>query len=114
MYNYLKIRGDRFEGSQPFNTQHNITTTHVYRKHVSFQMVILHFQFNILTTTTTFHHTPISYENVEVVNKVNKNMESHILGPTNEVMGASTIYKHYQLLVFNVALDFGSLRGRNS
>ena len=58
--------------------------------------------------TTTFHHTPISYENLKVVNWVKKNMESHNLGPVNEVMGVVTVYMHYQLVVFNVALNFES------
>ena len=37
-------------------------------------------------------------------------MEIHNLGYVNEVMNDATIDEHYQLVVFNVALDFESLR----
>ena len=59
--------------------------------------------------TTTFHCTPIIYENLKVVNRVNENMEIHNLGLINEVMGVTTVDEHYQPVVFNVALDFESL-----
>ena len=53
---------------------------------------------------TIFHCTPISYENLGVVNWVNEDMESLILGPINDGVGASIVYKHYQLMVFNVVM----------
>ena len=75
-------------------------------------MVMSHLQLNIFIVTTTFHCTPISYENLEVVNRVNENTEKFCLGSINEVVGATTIDEHYQLMVFNVALDFESLWSR--
>ena len=36
-------------------------------------------------------------------------MESLNFGFVNEVMSVVTLYEHYQLAIFNVALDFESL-----
>ena len=41
-------------------------------------------------------------------------MESHGLGPINEVMGVAIVYEHDQLVVFNIALDFESLHSGNT
>lgn len=45
--------------------------------------------------TTTFNHTPISYENLEFVNQENETMDNHNLGFVNEVMGATIVYENY-------------------
>jgi hypothetical protein len=59
---------DQDETYKSFNTQDNITTTHGNRKHVSFQVIIAHLVFDIITTTPTFHCTTISYENLKIRN----------------------------------------------
>ena len=64
--------------------------------------------------TTTFNCTPISDENLEVVNRVNENTERLCLGSMNEVVGVVIVYEHYQLMVFNVAHDFESLWSRHT
>jgi hypothetical protein len=63
---------------------------------------------------TTFHHSPIIYENLEVVNQINETMESYRLGDINEVIGVSTIYEQYIFVVFNVSLDFENLWSGNT
>jgi hypothetical protein len=55
---------------------------------MSLQLLIPHLQLNIFMTPT-FHRTPISDENLEVVNHVNETMERHSLGFINEVMGSA-------------------------
>ena len=62
--------------------------------------------------TATFHCTSSSFENLEVVNWVNENTERLHLGSINEVVGVVVVYDNYQLMVFNVDLDFGSLWSR--
>ena len=81
---------------------------------MNLQVVIPHLKLNIFTTTATFHCIPISYENLEVINRVNENMEKLCLGSINEAMGVVVVYEHYQLMVFNVALDFESLWSRDT
>ena len=53
---------------------------------------------------------PNNDENMEVVNWMKETMESHSFGHVNEVMGVATIYEHYQLVLFSVALHFESLQ----
>ena len=87
---------------------------HVDSKHESLQVVIPHLQLKIFTTVTTFHCTTIRDENWEVVNRVNEKIESHNLGPINDVMIASTTDEHGQLVVFNAAIDFEILQSVNT
>ena len=81
---------------------------------MTFQVVIPHLQLNIFTVTPTFHCTPISNENLKVANRVNENMDRLNLGYINEVVGVVSNYEHYQLMVFNEALDFESLWSKNT
>jgi hypothetical protein len=52
-----------------------MTTPHGNREHVGFQMIIPHFEFEILTTPPTLHRTPISDADLKIRNRVDKKMD---------------------------------------
>jgi hypothetical protein len=91
---------------KPFNTQENITTSHGNGKHVSFQVIIAHLEFHILTTAPTFHCTTISDDNLKIRNWSHKEIDILMDPAMNEIMGSTTFNQHHYQSIFYVALDF--------
>jgi hypothetical protein len=110
----LIINCNRFEGENPFHTQHNITTTHGNREHVGFEMIITHLEFDILTTPPTLHHTTICDEDLKITNRVDKAMELLNDPVVNKIMGATIINQHHNLIIFYVSLNLHCQWGQNT
>jgi hypothetical protein len=73
---------------------------------VSFQVIITHLEFEILTTTLTFNCTTISDENLKIRNWSDK--EIGLLGypVMNKIVGPTTINQQHYQPMFDVSLDF--------
>ena len=109
----LEIHCDWPKSAEPVSAEDNVTTPHVYGKHVGFQLIIPHLKFDIFTTAFTFHCASVYNLNLEVRNCSYKAMHRFCDFLVDEIMCTSTINQNHYWAMFNKPSDFERLRGRN-
>jgi hypothetical protein len=98
----LKVHENGTQGSEPFGTQHNVTTSHVNSKHMGFEVVVTYLETHIFTAPSTFHRAPIGNHDLEIINSMD--IAVGFLGDVamNKVVGAATINQDDDFSVLDI------------
>jgi hypothetical protein len=93
---------------------HNVTTTHVDRKHMRFQVVFTNLETHIFTTPSTFHGPAIGNHDLKIIDC--PDIAISFLGNVamNKIMGASTINKNDDLHMLDVTNYLEALGSREA
>ena len=81
---------------------HNVTTTHVDRKHMRFEVVVTNLEMHIFTIASTFHRATIGNHDLEIINGMDVAMSFLGNAAMNKIMGASTINQNDDLPMLDV------------
>jgi hypothetical protein len=82
--------------------KHNVTTSHVDRKHMGFQVVVTNLEMHIFTTPSTFHGTTIGNHDLEIIDGMDVAMSFLGNAAMNKIMGVATINQNDDLLMLDV------------